>query len=1112
MNNTSFRVIPVFLGLMFVSLLLRAAAVLNPSTMPNATIASYAVSTTNLENVVVAHAYRPWFENGAWQGDLVEYEILPNGTISTSVDLSTNPPSSGTVNWSARVQFDKKNSNYYQNQRKIITTNGTGVNASQIPFVWGSLTTVQQASIDINPVSSTSSEILDFIRGDRKNEVNGNPGGLLRQRYNILGDIIHSDPVYVAAPNSTIYDAGYSTYKTQKTQRAARVYVGANDGMLHAFNAVTGDEVYSYIPSMLISKLNLLSKAPYQHQYYVDGGLAAGDMDFGNSNWHSILVGSLGAGGKGLFALDISDPDLTDQSSTALVDNKILWELDGSIADIGYIYDKAEIVKLPDNNWYVVSGNGYGSSNDTASLLLINNLGVVTIIEADNTITANGLSRPALIDTNGDGAVDFAYAGDIQGNMYRFDLNTRVKADKLFSTGLNKPITTAPKITSHPAGGRIILFGTGSLLSKLDVNDVATQSIYGIRDFDRATLINNSNLLIQNLSDDETVATTTVRHFIPLVSATTMDWTSKDGWQVDLAAGERVVLDPNLRAGRFQVMSINPVLKEAWLIQLDYYDGTANKVFFDLNDDKVFDADDTINRSFDQQGNPVGIGEIPVAIKQGTGIFSRQLIIRISNGVDANFINGLDLPPVKPPCLVNCTAGFARGHIDVDTDSPSGGSSATNLVDRYCYDKGNRQAGIMVDAAGIPVPPSTNSPFQRLGPIPANNANFRDGLSGNTDGHQHEYDKAHGSVEVDYINLESYCKQTRADNNGAAKLKLNRVTEVGIGNSRAFFVIIANADLSPGSKLNIGNENWNVVTYQKLIQQKLDAWKTAGAIPADFASMMVDNGKSLIYTLDQILATVNAGTGKFSNSFNDQAIITGGLHPTQTTCVNKSSSITNGRWRNGALITQLIDVNNYINNPQTVVKQTPSDLRIKVNVNGVDILLKELSGQTYGGLYANNNSSSTGIGVMNNAFLYESTLFWHFGTLYDFVYGQKPCYGDTIWATAKSYELAGLSQAQLAIFLSDSTNALGKANKDLNDAIVAQASAATIQSLRNKLADELSKIKDYINQPGVGNPNNPNQSSSSEVPNMSRNVTVIVPYILGPNSTMGRRSWIDIRP
>jgi len=1103
------KTISSFTVLVSVSLLLSAAAVFDPASMPYSTIASYTVSNTNLASVTSAKAYRPWFENGAWLGDLVQYDLSLSGGLSTSVNLSTNPPTNSGANWSVRLQFDKKNNSYYQTQRKVLTTAGaaTSVNINQKAFRWTSLSAAQQATIDAPAVGAASSQILDFIRGDRKFEINGSPGGLLRQRYNIMGDIVHSDPVYVAKPNAGFYDAGYAQFVSQNLTRPARVYAGANDGMLHVFDALTGDEVYAYIPSMLIPKLKLLSNIPYQHQYYVDGGLSAGDMDFGNSNWNSILVGSLGAGGKGLFALNITNANLTSDTSSTIADKKVLWELDGTNPNIGFIYDKSEIVKLPDGKWYVVSGNGHGSTNDTAQLLLIDSVGNVTSIEADNSLISNGLSRPTLIDINGDGLVDLAYAGDRQGNLYRFDLNTKLKADLLFSAGIDKPITTAPKLTNHPYGGRIIMFATGSLLSQADENNMSTQSIYGIRDYDTATFINNNNLLQQTLSADFAFSTTINIRYI--TNRQVLNWLTNDGWQVDLPAGERAVLDANLRSARFQVMSINPITQEAWLIQLHYlnaYVGSVTEVFYDLTGDQIFDASDTVNYTTDINGNPTNVGDIPIALKLGVGIFSRQLIARISNGVDANFINGLSIPPVSPPCFTNCPGGFSRGHIDVDTDSPTGGRIATNPADQYCYEKGDRAAGVTVDAAGALIPPSTNSPFIRTG------TGTGDGLSGSTDGHQHEYDKAHGSVEVDYINTEAHCKQTRSDNSGIADIKVDRATEVGIGNANQFFVIVANADLSTESNLNIGTQSWNVVVYQKMIQQKLDAWVAAGASQANFASMMVDNGNSLIYTLDQIIATVDAGTGKFTNSFNDQAIVNGGLHPTITGCVNKSSSVTNGRWRNGALVTQLIDVDNYILNPSSIVKQNPSDLLAKVTVNGTDVVLVETNGIRYGGLHANSNLSSMGIGALNSSFLYESTLFWHFGSLYKLLNSNqpKPCYGASNWDVAKAMELAGISGAELTALINDPTNDLGKAYQDLQDAIANGDSQATIDELQNDYDKLLDKITDYVNKPGSPN-NNPNQPYTPGTPviTVDKSNTLINQGL--PNS-MGRRSWIDIKP
>ncbi len=1111
----------------------------NPISMPQATIASYAVSTTNLEFTTNAKAYRPWFENGAWQGDLIQYDLSNNGVITTSVVFNTSPPTNTAAapNWSARLEFDaaiKANAFYHSNVRKVITrSNVAGSPLIQIPFTWASLSGSQQASLDATPVSAIKSIIVDFIRGDRSNESDGTiTGGSLRQRYNVLGDIIHSDPVYVGSPNSGFYDPGYSTFKTNNTPRAGRVYVGANDGMLHAFDAATGQEAYAYIPSMLIGKLSQLANLPYTHQYYVDGALASGDMDFGSSDWRTVLIGSLGAGGKGLFALDVTNPVLSDQAGTTPADTKILWELDGidtAILDndsIGYIYDKAEIGKLPDGSWSIITGNGYGSISDTASLLLINSSGTITRIEADDAIVGNGLSRPALIDINGDNLVDYAYAGDLKGNLYRFDLNNpTTKAFKVFSAGVDKPITTAPQISNHPFGGYMILFATGSLLSQADFDNVSIQSIYGLRDNNNTTIIANTttNLVTQTLSPDFAVLSPaanradTVRY---MVNPKTMDWTTNDGWQVDLPAGERVSLDTNLRAQRFQVMSVNPVSQEAWLIQLNYLDGTIKNIFYDLDNSGNFTTSgDTVNQATDAQGNLTS--DIPVAIRQnkndttgkmGTGVFSRQLIVRVKNGIDANYINGLGITPIvqDPPGNPISPTGFKGGHIDVDTDSPGGGMQATNLIDRYCYVKGDRAVGVAVDANGNP---ATSGLFTRNGV----GSKTQDGYSGETDGHQHEYDKIHGLVEVDYVNLEGYCVQQAADGSGTANTKLSRVTEVGIGNAKEFFVIVANADFSPSSIMNIAEQSWNVVEYQKLIQQKLRAW-IASAVPptlANFKAAMNDvNGKSLIFTLDQILATVNNGTGKFSHAFTDRSIIDGGLHPTVTGCVRKTSSITNNRWRNGALVTQLISVNDFIADVGTVVEQVPTDLPTQVIINGTKAVVLKEGGVVYGGLYANDNGSSTGIGAANKAFLYESTLFWHFGDLFKSLYTvnskQDYCYGGPLWGLAQVIETSGLTQAELAAIIGDTTTAAGAAEKAYQDAVNAGAPAAVIQDKLNKLDIELAKLagKPQGQTPGGGMP----AQTTTVTPAVTGDPGVDDPKIKGPKSNVGRRSWIDIRP
>jgi len=179
--------------------------------------------------------YRGWFENGAWQGDLIEYDVSAGGALSTSIDLTgTSPVQTDGTNWSALLQFNTNDdvTSYWDTGRKIITRDGN----SQIPFRWDDLSDTQKAAVDSVGFANgnTSSNILNFIRGDRSLEF---PDGSFRFRFSLLGDIIHSRPEYVQTPNANIPDSTYVTFINDNLTRAPRVYVGANDGMLHAFDA-----------------------------------------------------------------------------------------------------------------------------------------------------------------------------------------------------------------------------------------------------------------------------------------------------------------------------------------------------------------------------------------------------------------------------------------------------------------------------------------------------------------------------------------------------------------------------------------------------------------------------------------------------------------------------------------------------------------------------------------------------------------------------------------------------------------------------------------------------------------------------------------------------------
>jgi len=222
------------LTLLAASLLLSqvyAAASFTPDFQPLGHIGP--VELSNVDLSLGAKAYRGWFENAAWQGDLIEYDVSSTGALTTSIDLTGPSPAAGltATNWSAHVQFaaNELAPGYWDTGRKIITNAGS----SQLAFRWSNLSAAQQQAVDLTAfnAAATFSDIVNYVRGERSNEY---PIGNLRLRFSVLGDIIHSNPEYVGAPKADITDSSYITFANANINRAARVYVGANDGMLHA--------------------------------------------------------------------------------------------------------------------------------------------------------------------------------------------------------------------------------------------------------------------------------------------------------------------------------------------------------------------------------------------------------------------------------------------------------------------------------------------------------------------------------------------------------------------------------------------------------------------------------------------------------------------------------------------------------------------------------------------------------------------------------------------------------------------------------------------------------------------------------------------------------------
>ncbi len=408
--------------------------------------------------------------------------------------------------------------------RTIITRNPlTGF----VSFEWGNLSDVQKALL--SPQATTpffdateGAKRVAFLRGDATNEGDGT--GQYRKRDtsgakkvedpispkyettgSTLGDIVNSSPVFVSFPSLRYRDSletpTHASFRIANASRAGMIYVGANDGMLHGFSAADGSEKFAYIPSTAYKELARLTKQSYntadqsdpdqastsEHRYFVDSTPYVGDA-FYDSAWHTVLIGRLGAGGQGTFALDVTDPSATFTTS------KVLWELtDVEDADLGYTYGKAVINKTNNGEWAAIFGNGI--NNTTADGFVGNGQGVLFIVNAKtgavikkiNTgVTSDGLSTPYTYDVDGDNKVDWIYAGDVEGRMWKFDVRDASPinwvAKLLFTAATGQSITSSPITIENPEGGVMVLFGTGRYLGESDKTNVAQQTYYAIWD------------------------------------------------------------------------------------------------------------------------------------------------------------------------------------------------------------------------------------------------------------------------------------------------------------------------------------------------------------------------------------------------------------------------------------------------------------------------------------------------------------------------------------------------------------------------------------------------------------------------------------------------------
>lgn len=537
------------------------------------TIGSASAVATNAKRASDGnYVFQAQFNSENWSGTLNIFEFDANGNLKetptyTSKDSGVMP--------TAGINREVYTSKISNGSRVLIDFTATDLTQEQ-----KELLKRRNAAGDIVDTDQKLLERIGWIRGDATNE----SAGGLRERgsgsaRNILGDIVNSGPVFVGADNYRyqtlpVGGATYAAYLQAKQEKPARIYVGANDGMMHAFSVPNKEgigfvEEYAYVPTLVFHKLARLTEQNYgsfenPHTYTVDGDLAVSDIyDPETEEWKTVLVGTLGAGGRGLYALDITNP--TEPPS-------VLWELsEQDFPGIGFVTGQVQIVPMRNNRFAAVFGNGVYAEESSLFVVDILDPSRTKVLKAPQGL---GLSTPALLP-NGVGQAIAAYAGDVNGNLWKFDLTSTDSDDwdvdyKLFkaehprtgTTAYPQPITGAPTLGINLSlGGKIMVyFGTGKYIDAGDNSNsnVNIESFYAI--VDDGEEVARADLHVRNMQTDMSAEppTRVVNNTNAMGGA--IDWQNHKGWMVHFnsIAGERVVSKPLLIQDRLIFTTVIP--------------------------------------------------------------------------------------------------------------------------------------------------------------------------------------------------------------------------------------------------------------------------------------------------------------------------------------------------------------------------------------------------------------------------------------------------------------------------------------------------------------------------------------------------------------------------
>ena len=653
--------------------------------------------------------YVPSYNGNVWSGDIVAQPLGANGQATSAVwNASTKVPA-----WNSRNIYTWDNS-------PILAPSTPGA----VAFDWSLLSPANQTAF-----TSGSSDIVDFLRGDHSKEVSiVQPLLPFRARKDatgapfVLGDFVNSNPVLIKG----LFDGGYGNlnlggangyqlFVAAKAARDAVLFVGGNDGMLHGFkdvnaqppaastNATDGVEVFAYVPRAVYSNLSKLSNPAYgtptvPHQFYVDGpqreydafvrgpGTTSGTLA-ASASWRNYLVGSLGAGGKAIYALDVT-------SSPTLNALNVRWEIsDQTDSDMGYVMAPIEVGVLPSGKWVALFGNGFSSTNGYATLFIVDlETAAITKVNVD-TSGSNGLGGVGVLK-NVNGEITNLYAGDLKGQLWKFNYNTPsvpfvvdgggtnpfFKATTTVLGSVAQAITQPPSLfrRTPPAAGHIVVFGTGKLFSTADATNIDTQTMYGIWDNPADSILPTSfprplgrpKLATRTLTAVAGTGAAAGTTFFNLAGPA-MDWTVDRGWQIDLSnilTGGRVIYPSQVFTPKLVFITAVAPAQSAAVCSSSFGVG-ADFVF------NVEDGRQATYSLFDTTGNgAINTGDAPVG-----GVLTDSVGIRaIVKGVSSTIC----LPGFHPISIQNSTGQSLTCVEDDPPVTPTGSNRPFDRVQR----------------------------------------------------------------------------------------------------------------------------------------------------------------------------------------------------------------------------------------------------------------------------------------------------------------------------------------------------------------------------------------------------------------------------------------------